>query len=194
MVFQSHHTILGHLTWLTPTHYSCWCGSNNTQSTFLPRMMTFRIFFCWLPLENKRSSFVKRYFVVYHLGEIVSLKFCNMSTIYWRYRISSTLVHVADNSSLWHIDTPRGMKLYKVLPALLISLVSYAEWQHQQQSKCKHFIKENPFGILSAWCQSLCSAPSGFIARTHGCVRNDSETHKTVLLDCMTGEATSAIQ
>ena len=28
-----------------------------------------------------------------------------------------------------------------------------------------------------------------FIARTHGCVRNDSETHETVLLDCTTGEA-----
>ena len=34
----------------------------------------------------------------------------------------------------------------------------------------------------------------GFIARTHGCVRNDSETHETVLLDCTTGEAGSAIQ
>ena len=33
-----------------------------------------------------------------------------------------------------------------------------------------------------------------FIARTHWCVRNDSETHKTVLLDCTTGEAGSAIQ
>ena len=30
------------------------------------------------------------------------------------------------------------------------------------------------------------------IARTHGCVRNDSETHETVLLDCTTGEAGSA--
>ena len=28
----------------------------------------------------------------------------------------------------------------------------------------------------------------------HGCVRNDSETHETVLLDYMTGEAGSAIQ
>ena len=28
------------------------------------------------------------------------------------------------------------------------------------------------------------------IARTHGCVRCDSETHETVLLDCTTGEAT----
>ena len=28
----------------------------------------------------------------------------------------------------------------------------------------------------------------------HGCVQNDSETHETVLLDCMTGEAGSAIQ
>ena len=28
-----------------------------------------------------------------------------------------------------------------------------------------------------------------FIARTHGGVRNDSETHETVLLDCTTGEA-----
>ena len=28
----------------------------------------------------------------------------------------------------------------------------------------------------------------------HVCVRNDSETHKTVLLDCTTGEARSAIQ
>ena len=27
-----------------------------------------------------------------------------------------------------------------------------------------------------------------FIARTPGCVRNDSETHETVLLDCTTGE------
>ena len=33
----------------------------------------------------------------------------------------------------------------------------------------------------------------GNIARTHGCVRNDSETHETVLLDCTTGEAGSAI-
>ena len=33
-----------------------------------------------------------------------------------------------------------------------------------------------------------------FIARTHGCVRNDSETHETVLLDCTTGEAGSAVQ
>ena len=32
------------------------------------------------------------------------------------------------------------------------------------------------------------------IAITHGCVRNDSETHETVLLDCTTGEAGSAIQ
>ena len=27
------------------------------------------------------------------------------------------------------------------------------------------------------------------ITRTHGCVRNDSETHETVLLECTTGEA-----
>ena len=33
-----------------------------------------------------------------------------------------------------------------------------------------------------------------FIARTHGGVRNDSETHETVLLDCTTGEAGRAIQ
>ena len=33
-----------------------------------------------------------------------------------------------------------------------------------------------------------------FIARTHWCVPNDSETHETVLLDCTTGEAGSAIQ
>ena len=32
------------------------------------------------------------------------------------------------------------------------------------------------------------------IARTHGCVRYDSETHETVLLDCTTGEAGNAIQ
>ena len=32
------------------------------------------------------------------------------------------------------------------------------------------------------------------IAKTHGCVQNDSETHETVLLDCTTGEAGSAIQ
>ena len=32
-----------------------------------------------------------------------------------------------------------------------------------------------------------------YIAITHGCVRNDSETHETVLLDCTTGEAGSAI-
>ena len=32
------------------------------------------------------------------------------------------------------------------------------------------------------------------IARTHGYVRNDSETHKSVLLDCTTGEAGNAIQ
>ena len=31
-------------------------------------------------------------------------------------------------------------------------------------------------------------------ARTHGCVRNDSETHETVLLDCTTVEVGSAIQ
>ena len=30
-----------------------------------------------------------------------------------------------------------------------------------------------------------------YIARTHGRVRNDSETHETVLLDCMTGECVS---
>ena len=36
--------------------------------------------------------------------------------------------------------------------------------------------------------------PSFFKARTHGCVRNDREMHETVLLDCMTGEAGSAIQ
>ena len=29
------------------------------------------------------------------------------------------------------------------------------------------------------------------IARAHGCVRNDSETHETVLLDCTTGEASN---
>ena len=34
----------------------------------------------------------------------------------------------------------------------------------------------------------------GHKARTNGCVRNDSETHETVLLECMTGEAGSAIQ
>ena len=33
-----------------------------------------------------------------------------------------------------------------------------------------------------------------FIARMHGCMQNDSEMHETVLLDCMTGEAGSAIQ
>ena len=32
------------------------------------------------------------------------------------------------------------------------------------------------------------------IARTHWCVRNDSETQETVLLDCTTGEAGNAIQ
>ena len=37
-------------------------------------------------------------------------------------------------------------------------------------------------------------APCVLIARTHGCVRNDSEMHMTVLLDCTTGEAGSAIQ
>ena len=31
-------------------------------------------------------------------------------------------------------------------------------------------------------------------ARTHGCVRNDSETHETVLLDCTTGVAGGAVQ
>ena len=31
-------------------------------------------------------------------------------------------------------------------------------------------------------------------ARTHGCVRNDSETHETVLLDCTPGFAGRAIQ
>ena len=33
-----------------------------------------------------------------------------------------------------------------------------------------------------------------YIVRTHGCVQNDSETHETVLLDCTTGKARSAIQ
>ena len=46
----------------------------------------------------------------------------------------------------------------------------------------------NTFGTLTK-CPSF-----GNIARTHGCVRNDSETHETVLLDCTTGEAGSAIQ
>ena len=32
------------------------------------------------------------------------------------------------------------------------------------------------------------------IAIMHGCVRNDSEMHETVSLDCMTSEAASAIQ
>ena len=32
------------------------------------------------------------------------------------------------------------------------------------------------------------------VARTHGCVRSDSETHETVLLDCTTGEAGIATQ
>ena len=32
------------------------------------------------------------------------------------------------------------------------------------------------------------------IVRTHGCVRNDSEMHETVSLDCKTGEARNAIQ
>ena len=35
---------------------------------------------------------------------------------------------------------------------------------------------------------------SNFIARTPGCVRNDSETHDSVLLDCATGESGRAIQ
>ena len=33
--------------------------------------------------------------------------------------------------------------------------------------------------------------PLGFIARTHGGVRNDSETHETVLLDCTTGQSSN---
>ena len=42
--------------------------------------------------------------------------------------------------------------------------------------------------------QQTTLAPCWTIARTHGCVRNDSETHETVLLVCTTGEAGSAIQ
>ena len=33
-----------------------------------------------------------------------------------------------------------------------------------------------------------------FIARTHRCVRYDSEMHEAMLLDCTTGDAGSAIQ
>ena len=33
-----------------------------------------------------------------------------------------------------------------------------------------------------------------FIARMHGCVRNDSETHETVLLDCTTGNPVTPVE
>ena len=47
-----------------------------------------------------------------------------------------------------------------------------------------------PVLTLDFWYSCQCD----FIARTHGCARNDSETHETALLDCTTGEAGSAIQ
>ena len=44
-----------------------------------------------------------------------------------------------------------------------------------------------PVLTLDFWYSCQCD----FIARTHGCARNDSETHETALLDCTTGEAGS---
>ena len=45
------------------------------------------------------------------------------------------------------------------------------------------------FLFVWLWLFYQCQAHQcDIIARTHGCVRNDNETHETVLLDCTTGE------
>ena len=49
-------------------------------------------------------------------------------------------------------------------------------------------------GSVSGGEQSIWHHDRWNWARTHGCVRNDRETHETMLLDCTTGEAGSAIQ
>ena len=54
--------------------------------------------------------------------------------------------------------------------------------------KVLHNISDQSIIVSMLW------ALEEFIARMHGCVRHDSEMHETVLLDCTSGEAGSAIQ
>ena len=74
------------------------------------------------------------------------------------------------------------------------------KWYFADVVICHNGIQYSKHGLLVFAPKDVSKAPDihkalgNYIARTHGCVWNDSETHETVLLDCTAGEAGSAIQ
>ena len=76
---------------------------------------------------------------------------------------------------------------------------AHAQWTFRMGHSIIHSILISTAALIHMTGTSIYTLIHGiatlmYIARTHGCVRNDNETHEIVLLDCTTGEAASAIQ